>query len=211
MSRGDAGSEFRLDAPMANGRTMKIVLMRHGEPTSRGSAWIAGHEFGEWVRSFDQGGIKEAMLIPDEVRQLASTIGLVISSDLLRATQSAARMARKTVIDPDLREACLIESFRTSLRAPASLWLAVARLAWWLDVTSSQEPIAAARARAQRVTDNVISLAREHRSVLVVGHGVFNSFIARRLRALGWSGPLLPPSRYWSVATYRPPHSKKPG
>jgi broad specificity phosphatase PhoE len=196
-----------LDAPMTI-RT-KIVLMRHGEPTSRYSAWIAGHEFGEWVRSFDQGGIKEAMLIPDEVRQLASTIGLVISSDLLRATQSAARLARKTVIDPDLREARLVESFRTSLRAPASLWLAAARLAWWLDVTSSQEPITAARARAQRVTDNVISLAREHRSVLVVGHGVFNSLIAHRLRALGWSGPLVPPSHYWSVATYRPPHSKR--
>jgi broad specificity phosphatase PhoE len=196
-----------LDAPMTI-RT-KIVLMRHGEPTSRYSAWIAGREFGAWVRSFDQGGIKEAMLIPDEVRQLASTIGLVISSDLLRATQSAARLARKTVIDPDLREAGLVESFRTSLRAPVSLWLAAARLAWRLDVTSSQEPIAAARARAQRVTDNVISLAREHRSVLVVGHGVFNSLIARRLRALGWSGPLMPPSRYWSVATYRPPHSKR--
>jgi broad specificity phosphatase PhoE len=195
-----------LDAPMTI-RT-KIVLMRHGEPTSRYSAWIAGREFGAWVRSFDQGGIKEAMLIPDEVRQLASTIGLVISSDLLRATQSAARLARKTVIDPDLREAGLVESFRTSLRAPVSLWLAAARLAWRLDVTSSQEPIAAARARAQRVTDNVISLAREYRSVLVVGHGVFNSLIARRLRALGWSGPLVPPSRYWSVATYRPPHSK---
>jgi broad specificity phosphatase PhoE len=196
-----------VDAPMTI-RT-KIVLMRHGEPTSRYSAWIAGHQFGEWVRSFDQGGIKEAMLIPDEVRQLASTIGLVISSDLLRATQSAARLARKTVIDPDLREAGLVESFRTSLRAPVSLWLAAARLAWRLDVTPSREPIAAARARAQRVTDNVISLAREHRSVLVVGHGVFNSLIARRLRALGWSGPLVPPSRYWSVATYRPPHSKR--
>lgn len=207
MSRRDGGSEFRLDAPMTL-RT-KIILMRHGEPTARYSAWIAGREFGEWVRSFDQGGIKEAMLIPDEVRQLASTIGLVISSDLLRATQSAARLARKTVIDPDLREAGLVESFRTSLRAPVSLWLAAARLAWRLDVTSSQEPIAAARARAQRVTDNVISLAREHRSVLVVGHGVFNSLIARRLRALGWSGPLVPPSRYWSVATYRPPHGKR--
>ena len=207
MSRRDGGSEFRLDAPMTL-RT-KIILMRHGEPTSRYSAWIAGREFGEWVRSFDQGGIKEAMLIPDEVRQLASTIGLVISSDLLRATQSAARLARKTVIDPDLREAGLVDSFRTSFRAPVSLWLAAARLAWRLDVTASQEPIAAARARAQRVTDNVISLAREHRSVLVVGHGVFNSLIARRLRALGWSGPLMPPSRYWSVATYRPPHSKR--
>jgi broad specificity phosphatase PhoE len=207
MSRRDAGSEFRLDAPMTI-RTMKIVLMRHGEPTSRHSAWIAGHQFGEWVRSFDQSGIKEAMLIPDEVRQLASNIGLVISSDLLRATQSAARLARKTVIDPELREACLVDSFRTSLRAPVSLWLAAARVAWRLDVSSSPEPIAAARARAQRVTDNVISLARAHRSVLVVGHGVFNSLIARRLRALGWSGPLVPPSSYWSVATYRPPHSK---
>lgn len=187
---------------------MKIVLMRHGEPASRPAAWIAGHQFGDWVRSFEQGGIKEAMLIPDEVRRLASTIRLVIASDALRATQSAARLARKTLIDPDLREARLVESFRTSLHAPASLWLGVARVAWWLDLAPSEEPIAAARTRAHRATDNLISLVRKHRSVLVVGHGVFNTLIARRLRTLGWYGPLVPPSGYWSVATYRPPADK---
>jgi broad specificity phosphatase PhoE len=115
---------------------------------------------------------------------------------------------RRTVIDPDLREARLTQSFRTSLRAPASLWLAVARLAWWLDVTASQEPIALARKRARRVTNKLVSLALEHESVLVIGHGVFNSLIARRLRKLGWSGPLVPPSHYWSVATYKAPHTK---
>jgi broad specificity phosphatase PhoE len=188
--------------------TMRIVLLRHGKPASRSSAWIPGDQLAEWSRSFDHGGIEEAMLIPDEVRQLVSKIGLVMSSDLLRATQSAARLMRKTVIDPDLREARLVASFRTSLHAPASLWLAVARLAWRLNVASSEEPIAAARARAQRVTDRLIDLAREHYSVLVVGHGVFNSLIARRLRTLGWSGPLVPPSHYWSVATYRPPARK---
>jgi broad specificity phosphatase PhoE len=187
---------------------MKIVLMRHGQPASRSATWIAGHEFGDWVRSFDQAGIKEAMLIPEEVRRLAPSIRLVVASDVLRATQSAARLAHKTLIDPDLREARLMESFRTSLYAPASLWLAVARLAWWLDVTSSEEPIAAARTRAERVTDKLILLAQEHRRVLVAGHGIFNLLIARRLRTLGWSGPLVPPSRYWSVATYRPPQRK---
>jgi hypothetical protein len=52
---------------------------------------------------------------------------------------------RRTVIDPDLREAGVRQSFRTSRRAPASLSLTVARLAWWFDLTASPEPIALAR------------------------------------------------------------------
>jgi broad specificity phosphatase PhoE len=184
---------------------MKIVLMRHGEPASPAALWIAGKQFGDWVRSFDQGGIKEAMLIPEETRRLATNIRLVIASDLPRAKESAARLARKTMIDPDLREARIVEAFRTSLHAPASFWLGVARLAWWLDLAASEEPIAVARARAERVADKLILLAREHGRVLVVGHALFNTLIARRLRTLGWSGPPVPPSRYWSLATYKPP------
>jgi broad specificity phosphatase PhoE len=187
---------------------MKIVLMRHGEPAERPALWIAGQQFGEWIRSFDEGGIKEAMLIPEEVRRLATTIKLVIASDQPRARQSAARLARKTVIDPDLREARITQTFRTGLHAPAALWLGVARVAWWFDFAPSEEPITAARARAERVTDKLVGLAREHGRVLVVGHAIFNSLIARRLRTLDWSGPLVPPSRYWSLATYKPPHRK---
>jgi broad specificity phosphatase PhoE len=213
MSRRDEEREFRLDAPMDDISIMRIILMRHGEPALQPSLWITGHEFGEWVQSFDRGGIDDAMVVPEQVQRLASTIGWVIASDLPRATQSAARLAgvrlaRGLVIDPNLREARLMQSFPTSLRAPASLWLRVARLAWWLDITSSPEPIAAARHRAKRVTNKLVSLALEHHSVLVIGHGTFNALLARRLRRLGWAGPLLPPSRYWSVATYKAPHSK---
>jgi broad specificity phosphatase PhoE len=187
---------------------MRIALMRHGKPASHPSAWITGHEFGEWVRSFDEDGIDDAMVTPEEAQRLASTMGWVIASDLPRATQSAARLMRRIVLDPNLREARFMPSFRTKLRAPASLWLNVARLTWWMDVTTSPEPIEAARKRARRVTNKLVSLALEHHSVLVIGHEVFNALIARRLRRLGWSGPLMPPSRYWSVATYKAPHSK---
>jgi broad specificity phosphatase PhoE len=202
-----------MDATMDDTNIMRISLMRHGKPAPHPSAWIRGHELDEWIQSFDQGGIDDAMVIPAEVQRLASTMGWVIASDLPRATQSAARLAevrlvRGIVSDPNLREARLMHSFRTSLRAPASVWLTVARLAWWLDVTASPEPIAAARMRARRVTDKLISLALKHHSVLVIGHGIFNTLIAHRLRKLGWYGPLVPPSRYWSVATYKAPYSK---
>ena len=178
--------------------------MRHGKPAPQPATWISGRQLGQWIRAFNQTGLDESSVVPAAVRDLVPTIGIVVASDLPRSKQSAARlMAHAGVrVESDLREAGLPHSLKFAVRAPASVWLVIARLAWWLNVVPADETIAAARLRAQRVTKILKTLAREYGSILVVGHGIFNSFIAKELRMSGWEGSTLRSSRFWSTATY---------
>jgi broad specificity phosphatase PhoE len=71
-----------------------------------------------------------------------------------------------------------------------------------LNWCKSGETIADARARAAHATERLRELARQHGSVLVVGHGMFNRCIAKCLRENGWTGPRVMPAGYWSTARF---------
>jgi len=59
------------------------------------------------------------------------------------------------------------------------------------------------RQRAGRMADRLIALVQEHGSVLAVGHGMFNRFVASQLRARGWRGPKLLSHGYWATVEFR--------
>jgi hypothetical protein len=65
-----------------------------------------------------------------------------------------------------------------------------------------EESVPSTRARAARVSETLAQLADEHHSVVAVGHGWFNQFVARELRRRGWRGPRWSPTAYWASATY---------
>jgi len=183
---------------------MKIVLARHGQPTMPDSSRIAGHDVGNWARRYNEAGITKTVAPPERVRTLARTVGRVIASDLPRSVESAAWLVsgHDIQIEPELREAGLPESIGVPLRLHPRAWIAIARVAWWLNWCRASETVAATRARANRVVDRLSSLAREHGTVLVVGHGMFNRFVATRLLECGWRGPRILPAGYWATATF---------
>jgi broad specificity phosphatase PhoE len=78
----------------------------------------------------------------------------------------------------------------------------LARVAWWLNWCQSEETIATTQQRAGRVADRLEVLAAEHGSVLAIGHGMFNRFVARQLLRRGWRGPKVLPPGYWAVAQF---------
>lgn len=51
-------------------------------------------------------------------------------------------------------------------------------------------------------SERLAELASEHGTVLLVGHGSLNWFIARHLKKMGWSGPNKSPRKYWTFAVY---------
>jgi broad specificity phosphatase PhoE len=141
---------------------------------------IAGDALGDWVRRYNDAGIKKDVPPPERVRQLAASINCVVASDLPRSTESAAWLAsaNDVQIEPALREACLPDAIGTSIRLPPGAWVVIARVAWWLNWCASVETVAATRDRAGRATERLCALAHEHGTVLVVGHGMFNRFVA---------------------------------
>ena len=183
---------------------MEIVLARHGKPLLPDTTPIPGHELGEWVRRYDRAGITREVAPPERVRQLAGSVGCVVASDLPRSIESAAWLvsAHNVRIEPELREACLPESIGVSVRLPPAAWVVLARAAWWLDWCRSPETVATTRERAGRAAGRLSALAREYGSVLVVGHGMFNRFIAAHLLTRGWRGPRALPTAYWATATF---------
>jgi broad specificity phosphatase PhoE len=183
---------------------MEIVLVRHGRPAALPAAPIAGHDLGRWVRGYNEIGITKEHAPPEPVRRLVSSAGCVVASDVRRSIESAAWLAssRHVRIDADLREAVLPESMGVSFRMSPRAWLVVARVAWWLNWCRSSETVEATRRRAKQATDRLCALAVEHGVVLVVGHGVFNRFIASQLSRRGWRGPRLLPRTYWSAARF---------
>lgn len=182
---------------------MEIVLVRHGKPDAVPSDAIAGHEIGRWVRRYDDAGISRALPPPPLLQRMAST-ACVVASDLRRAVESAAWLIphRQVSVDPDLREAPLPESMGVAIRMPPAVWVVLARLAWWVNCGHATESIAVTRGRASRVADRLCVLAAANDVVVVVGHGMFNRFIAAQLLKRGWRGPSLLPTAYWAVARF---------
>jgi broad specificity phosphatase PhoE len=188
----------------------QIVLIRHGRPAGASAAPISGRELGQWVTHYNGLGIDRGCPPPDSLFPLVASAGCVTASDLRRAQESAEwlRSPATVRIDSELREALLPDSLPWSLRMHPGVWVVLARLGWWFNWCASEESVDAARRRARQAADRLCALAREHASIVVVGHGIFNRFLARELVARGWSGPAIIPRAYWSVAIFAPTRTR---
>jgi broad specificity phosphatase PhoE len=185
--------------------SVRIVLARHGRPDLPDQARqpITGREIGRWYRAYNTCGIGGSE--PSRPLREAATAGCVVASDLRRAVESAARLgpADRIRVEPTLREVGFPEALDSSLRLKPDVWVLIARAAQMLDRCECDERIDDVRARAAAAARTLVQLAGAHRTVVAVGHGWFNQFVARELRRGGWQGPRFPPTGYWLSATYR--------
>ena len=191
------------------GERHQIVLARHGRPdlpADLGRA-ISGREIGRWYRGYDASGIVDAVEPPACLRAAAAAAGCVVASDSRRALETAARLGvtDKVRVEPALREVGFPESLALPVRLSPVAWVLIARAMQMLRCCECDEAVPATRARAAIAVETLSQLADDHGTLVVVGHGWFNRFVARELRRRGWRGPRWPPTGYWSTATYRRP------
>jgi broad specificity phosphatase PhoE len=187
---------------------MQIVLARHGRPVVNQRNWIAPYQLREWIRTYDEGGVF-VDAIPSDLADIAASCRFVVSSPLLRCTQSAKALAslREVHSEQTVREAGLPYPGWRFPRLPVSLWLVMFRVAWFFGYAANFESKAEAGSRASHAASTLIALAKAHKSVFVMGHGIMNAFIARDLLVQGWVGPKRPANGFWEVSVYRKPLS----
>ena len=128
----------------------------------------------------------------------------IVCSDLPRSVQSAQALGADFICLSSalFREMNLPYFDRAPIRLPLKHWVILLRSLWFLGFSKNTESISNAKARAKLASERLIDLATEHHSVLLVGHGFLNHYIARELRENSWVGPRSPGKGYWEFATY---------
>jgi broad specificity phosphatase PhoE len=106
------------------------------------------------------------------------------------------------ISDGLFREAGLPYEPVALMRMPPYAWAALFRVLWVFGFQANGESIQAFRERARSAANRLISLAHEHGSVLLAGHGMMNRYIARELLSAGWNGPGNTKMPNWGFTEY---------
>ncbi|HVO26861.1 MAG TPA: histidine phosphatase family protein [Candidatus Margulisiibacteriota bacterium] len=188
--------------------TASITLVRHGRSALHVPKQVASDALRRTARRYNEAGIRRTPRPPMELCRHAHSAAVIVCSDTRRAIESARALdgTREPLVDPVFREAGLPLSLPVPLSLSFDAWIVMGRIAWFLGWSAGGESLTEARRRASTAARRLTKLCAQHRSVMLVGHGVFNALIAAELRRKGWSGPLWSPrTPHWAFACYSKP------
>ena len=193
-------SEMRARTPS------RIMLVRHGRSAHvLEERWVDAAGVHRWREGYDAAGIQPASMPPPALVSDAARADLVVASDLARAVASAERLAagREVRISPLLRESMLDIPTWLPARWPLIVWGIAIHLQW---LTRTARRISINPAEQQRVSaavDWLEDVMREHRSIVVVTHGVFRGLVGAELVSRGWTAERrMSGYQHWSVWPY---------
>ncbi|MET0090220.1 MAG: histidine phosphatase family protein [Candidatus Thiodiazotropha sp.] len=180
---------------------MRIVLMRHGRPDFPLKGWIRAQDLAEFAVRYEASDIQD--MPPEEAVGLARNTTRVVGSALRRSLASSKRLGIPDPgQDPVFNETPIPHFSRGGLILPVTAWVVLLRLLWLLGYANNGESLREAKRRATKAAKTLDALAREHESVLLVGHGMMNHLIAMALRKRGWRGPNRPGQGFWGYGIY---------
>lgn len=174
---------------MSNAR---ILLYRHGKVDFDAGKWVKASNIHEAVREYDA-----APLLDELAPETAFKPDILVCSSLKRSIDSAAQLFRQPdVIDHQFREAELPSIVHLPLTLPVKNLFIVARCIWLLGGHKDCEGIRDFKTRVHDAASTLDHLSKQHQQVAVIGHGIFNSYLARELLRLGFNGPKRPTRLY---------------
>ena len=183
---------------------VRIVLMRHGRPDVPELGNLRMSEFHQWIALYNSAGLRSDHMPSKAAIEIANNCDAVVCSDLPRSVESTRALGVKEVdcIDAMFREMGLPYSSFPSPKLPPMAWVALFRVFFFLGYSSNGESFDEAKLRALHGSINLKKIAADRGSVLLVGHGFINRFIAKEFLSSGWQGPSNPGTRYWEFGVY---------
>lgn len=183
---------------------MQIVLMRHGKPKIEKRLRLNALGFGGWVEEYNVAGVDTACQPTLAAIEQANQCKFVVCSNLPRSLESAKTLGIQQlgVSDPMFREMDMPHAAWRFPKLSVLAWSVIFRLAWALGYSADGESFKAAKERACRCAEHLVSLASTHGTVLFVGHGSLNWFIAKHLKRMGWLCAEKPPRKYWEFSVF---------
>jgi broad specificity phosphatase PhoE len=189
---------------------MQITILRHGIPDL--SEWDKIHSsiMPEWINAYNSAGVKNDIEVGCQKMVSELRHNFIACSNLTRSMHSAKKIGYQSpdLIDGIFREAELPKIQLPIIKLTPHVWSMVFRVFWFVGISPKAESIEEFKPRVSLATEKLIQLAKKHDSVLLIGHGIINRFLAKELIAKGWLGEEAPSGnkywgyKYWEHATY---------
>jgi len=181
----------------------EITLIRHGEPEFELKGKARSRDIKEIIKNYDLSGISEAPPVGAKVK--AVTCNVAVCSDFNRSIESAKALGFKDIhkIDPVFREVATPHFKSGSFKMSVSAWGVLLRSMSVFGFSRNGESLSMAKKRAEVAASALIEISHAYESVLLVGHGFINYFIAKELLSRNWVGPSKPGGSYWEYGVYQ--------
>jgi len=181
--------------------------MRHGKPQIENQLRLNAMQFSEWVEKYNAAGVDEKCRPPQAAIEKANHCAFVVCSHLPRSQESAKVLGMRCsgISDSMFREMEMPSTAWRFPTLPVLAWSLIFRLVWVLGYSTNVESFKKAKERARRCAEHLADLASVHGSVLFVGHGSLNWFIAKHLKSIGWSSAEKSPRKYWEFSVFHSP------
>lgn len=189
---------------------MQITILRHGVPDLSGWGKISSPKMPEWIKAYNAAGVKyEAHFFPQKMA-VELQHNFIVCSDLARSIHSAQLIGYQLphLVDAIFREAELQDIRIPLLRLTPHTWSIVFRLFWFAGISNKAESIEPFKQRVSLAAAKLVQLTHEHDSILLIGHGIINRFLAKELISKGWlddealNGNEYYSYKYWEHATF---------
>lgn len=168
--------------------TSRIILVRHGPSAHPPVAgWIDRASVVRWLAGYDGVGIESGSAPPLQLTEASRGGAHLVASDLVRATESASRIAEARPFDttPLLRELPLaVPDFAG--RLPLMGWALCIHARWLLDLTSGRDRYLRDDARVASSADWLEASVARAAEIVAVTHGVMRKYLADELVSRGW-------------------------
>lgn len=183
---------------------MEIIILRHGKVNYPPIKMISASEFTRWVASYNTNELDKSSQPSEAAKNIASEVKAIVCSKLSRSLDSARLLGVEeiTLAHSLFNEADMPITPWRYPKLSVRIWAIFFRLGWFFGYSNGSESFKEARDRARRAAQQLVELANEHQSVLLIGHGIMNRFIASALKSKGWTGPHSPSKKYWEYGVY---------
>lgn len=183
---------------------MRIILMRHGKPSLLPQKPISSLSFKDWIDSYNTADLcpTSAPTLPSV--EVARGCNSIVCSDLKRSIDSASLLGIHEIsfIDHKLREMEMPWGRIVGLKMLPDWWSVVFRILWFSGYSKNSESFKEAKLRAGRAALLLESIAEKKESVLFIGHGMLNRYIANALIRSGWKIVKKGGPNYWEFGVF---------
>lgn len=170
-------------------RMLQIYLIRHAKPNVKKNWFYSADEAMQYV--LDYNSVPIIPFDPSLVVVNLNSNHIIYCSSLPRAQETALKIFGDkfpVVSDSIFREFEIrMISASSFLKMPLGIWQAFSRGSWMLGfnhrgIESRKE----ARLRARQASENLIKVAYDEETAVLVAHGMLNGAIAKELEKKGW-------------------------